>query len=133
MFSANGKHDIPGRPRLEAQLKCCERLVVKNDEIFDQSGRRFQIDKKNYDDLRAENVSIPRALILLSVPRDEADWLSTSPQQLVLRHAAWWTSLRGLPDKDTQSSTITVYSRNLLTPGELTRIMGLAAEREPLA
>lgn len=50
-----------------------------------------------YDDLRSETVGIGRILVVLFLPKDAMEWLSHTPDQLVLRRCAYWQSLRGAP------------------------------------
>ena len=107
------------RARLEAQLKCTYAHEVKRD------GLAYPLPVKNYDDLRAPTL-VPRILIVLVVPPEPCDWLDQTASQLVLRRCAWWTSLRGAPDTNHETSvTVKLPYENLWTPGAL---QGLLAE-----
>jgi len=48
-----------------------------------------------YDDLRAETVSVPRILVVLFLPPAEDDWLKHTEDALSLHKCAYWVSLRG--------------------------------------
>lgn len=48
-----------------------------------------------YDDLRADTVSVPRILVVLFLPEDAENWLTITPNELLLKNCAYWTSLRG--------------------------------------
>src|SRR5688500_11392259 len=57
-------------PRIELQLK-----ATSTDRV-DDTYVRFPLKLKNYDDLRPENVLVPRILVVLVLPSDElSDWL----------------------------------------------------------
>jgi hypothetical protein len=59
------------------------------------------LEVKNYDDLREPGENCPRILIVLVMPEDEAQWLSQSVDELVVRHCAYWVSLEGHPPPTT--------------------------------
>ncbi len=72
-----------------------------------------------YDALRSEKVSVPRILVVLFLPKDAADWLRHSTDELALLHCAYWV-LRGAPPTD-NASAVTVYlpTENALSPATL--------------
>jgi hypothetical protein len=78
-------------PRLEAQLKTTTADIVANHHLA------FPLSIKNYDELRAPNVAVPRILIVVLVPPDCADWTLHSEEELALRKCGYWLSLRGEP------------------------------------
>ena len=58
----------------------------------------------------------PRLLVLLVLPEDEADWLSQSPEQLILRRCAYWHSLVGsAPTTATSTVRITIPRENVFS------------------
>ncbi len=61
-----------------------------------------------YDDLRMATIAIPRILVVLFLPPDRDQWLTVTPDELILRKCAYWQSLRGAP-KVTGRTGITVY------------------------
>lgn len=63
---------------------------------------------KNYDDLRAENVAIPRVLVVVLRPEGVGDWCELSEEELILRRSAYWMTLRGADETDNDTSK-TVY------------------------
>ncbi len=80
----------------------------------------FPLDVTFYNRLRAAAGSdCPTYLVIFQLPGSEADWVSATPNDLVLRRCLRWVSLRNAPD--TTNSTITVYvpESNLLTPDAL--------------
>lgn len=52
---------------------------------------------RNYDDLRPDNLAIPRILAIVNVPpgNDPEEWLDHHPDRLCLRSTAFWLSLFG--------------------------------------
>lgn len=77
-------------PRLDIQLKATASPITLDPFPFD-------LNVKNYDDLRAESLQVPRILVVVVVPEDAASWVSATEDYLVLRHCGYWTSLRGAP------------------------------------
>jgi hypothetical protein len=89
------------RPRISAQLKSTTNLKLDN-EVF-----TYILKKKNYDDLRIET-QVPRILVVLRLPKSESEWLNISAEELVIRRAAYWVSLRDKPEVPNEDS-VTVY------------------------
>lgn len=106
-------------PRLEAQLKCTSADILKNDCLH------FSLIKKNYDELRVENVHIPRILIVVLVPNSIQECIEHSEEEaLILKRCGYWISLRGLPESKNQSSvTIDISRKNVFTVDSLRGIM----------
>jgi Domain of unknown function (DUF4365) len=95
------------RPSIDAQLKATINLGSAENGIF-----RFPLKRRNYDLLRIETMS-PRILVVVDLPRDEAEWLIVTPEQLVLRRCAYWASLNGLPEtQNTDTVTVSIEDRN---------------------
>lgn len=57
-----------------------------------------------YDDLRAETVSVPRILVVLFLPNDDTEWLKHSEDALSLQKCAYWVSLRGAEASDNKTA-----------------------------
>jgi hypothetical protein len=81
--------DVSGQ--LDLQLKSTTRAQVSD------SGVVFDLEKKSYDDLRETGDNVPRILVVLVMPVDEGQWISQSPEELILRRGAYWLSLEGYP------------------------------------
>lgn len=86
-----------GAAELYAQVKCTENL--------DQGGAHFSyaLPVGDYNNLRQRTVA-PTVLIVVHVPRDLADWLGQTPQELALRRCAYWVSLSGAPQTENTAS-----------------------------
>jgi len=100
-LAARGPGGSVRSPKLDLQLKC-------------QLGRPtheptwpYDLKVKNYEDLRHTDLQVPRILVVLAVPHDDSTWIEQDEERLLMRHCAWWVSLRGeLPT--TNSSTVRV-------------------------
>jgi len=114
------------RPHIDFQAKATARDVVKDDHVA------YPLSRKNYDDLRAD-VIIPRILIVVVLPDDEADWLAHSEEELRLRRCGYWLSLAGRPESTTTTSvTVHVPRRNVFDTSQLRALMARANNGEPL-
>lgn len=84
----------------------------------------YPLEAKNYNDLVDTNVGTPRILIVYSMPEDASKWLTSSNEELVLRHCAWWCSLRGQEPTDNKSSkTVYMPLEQMLSVSELQSMM----------
>ena len=85
-------------PQVNFQAKSTSRRDVWRDDYV-----ALALPKTNYDFLR-EPKFVPRILIVVLLPEDQADWLTQTPDQLCLRRCAYWISLRDAPDVPNQST-----------------------------
>jgi hypothetical protein len=117
-FYTSGLERTRRRPRLDAQLKCSARELLHGEHLA------FPLSLKNYDDLRPEDVLVPRILVVLLVPERLEDWLIQDERGLTMAHSAYWLSLRGLPAvPNQQTATVHVPRNQLFTPAALAAIM----------
>lgn len=124
-FSGRGGSGTLRAPRLEAQLKCTSQDVVSETSLT------FPLKIKNYDDLRAENVLVPRILIVVAVPEDVGSWLTHEADQVILRRCGWWFSLRGMPaTTNTTAVSITIPRSQIFNPQQLEEIMGRISNQD---
>ena len=83
------------------QLKSTTRANVTDAHVV------YDLDADCYEDLRDPGARAPRLLVVLVMPKEEADWLSQTSEELILRHCAYWLSLKGMPTR-AASSTVRV-------------------------
>jgi hypothetical protein len=95
-----GARHLDARLQLDLQLRSTTRANVTDTHIG------YDLDVQTYEFLR-ELSQIRCLLVLLLLPEDEALWVSQSPEELVVRHCAFWHSLRGA-DPTTATSSIRV-------------------------
>ena len=62
---------------------------------------------KNYNDLRVETQT-PRLLVVLDLPQDEAQWMTVTTEELVLRRRAYWMSLQRGHEEAVRQETVTI-------------------------
>jgi hypothetical protein len=102
-------------------------VQLKTTETDDGLGATlaFQLPIKNYNDLRATDVHVPRILVVLTVPPDLTEWLHHTPEETAIRRVAYWLSLRGLPEVDNDTArTVQVQRDRRFTVNALTEMMG---------
>jgi hypothetical protein len=130
VISAKGRIDassIRYSPRIEVQLKATMQILAMSDDKI-----AYKMTLKNYDDLRVHTM-IPRLLILLVLPPNEADWLKMELNQLILQGCAYYVSLKDLPaSTNTSHQTIYIPMSNRLTPDVLKNLMIKASKLEDL-
>lgn len=64
----------------------------------------WDLEIKNYDELRAEDYQVPRILVVVHVPTEREQWVQATPEALLLRHCGYWASLRGQPASTNRTS-----------------------------
>jgi len=116
LFSRDA-HGVVRSPTVCLQVKATQTNPQKDPIPFD-------LDVKNYDELRATSWQVPRILVVVFVPKDPDQWAQCSRSQLVLRRCGYWQSLRGEP-RTSNSSTIrvTIPRTNLLDVAAVQAIM----------
>lgn len=92
-----GARHLDGRLQLDLQLRSTTRANVTDTHIG------YDLDVQTYEFLR-ELSQIRCLLVVLLLPEDEALWVSQSPEELVVRHCAFWHSLRGAGSTTATSS-----------------------------
>jgi hypothetical protein len=114
-------------PQLDLQLKCTTWAHVGPAHVI------YDLSVVNYDDLREMNLQVARILVVLVMPEDETLWLSQSPEELVLRHCAYWLSLKGYPTTtNTATLRVSVPLANVFSVTGLRDIVQRLRERRDL-
>lgn len=105
-------------PKIDIQLKCPYRFKNYPDRIV------YPIPRKNYDDLRAAKVSVPRLLVVVTIPKALDDWVEFQDEGLILRYHAYWKSLLDTPDLTHQQTvSISIPKTQRLTVESLKYLM----------
>ena len=118
-----------GSPELHIQLKATVNPTwIANGQVLS-----FPLPQKNYNDLRV-NTMIPKILVVLCLPQNDDDWLSHSPDQLILRNCAYWVSLKGLAPLPTgqEHKSVHLPITNTFSPDSLYNIMLKLSKEEEL-
>ncbi|WP_025770807.1 DUF4365 domain-containing protein [Thioalkalivibrio sp. HK1] len=91
----------------------------------------YSLPSCRYERLRMKTQT-PRILIVLDLPKQEDRWSSVNFNELVLRHRAYWLSLKDHDPKDIEeisnmhSVRIDIPMRNLFNAASLQRLMALS-------
>lgn len=118
---------LPTRPKIDFQVK----TWVGDDGLGPNLNYPLKI--KNYNDLILSNVSVPRLLLVVCIPRLFIDWTFCDSSKLELSNSSYWVSLKGQPPT-TNGTTVTVHlpRTNLLTADELQILMDKVDRGVPL-
>jgi hypothetical protein len=93
----------------------------------------YDLEVKTYDDLRDPQVGCPRILVLLVLPENETQWMEQTEDHLLLRHAAYWLSLKGQgPTKNQKSVRVPLPRANLFSAQALESLMSKIRRGEEL-
>lgn len=121
-LAARGGGGTTRSPRLEMQLKCTYCGVLDDAEI------KYPLKIKNYEDLRPDNVLVPRILVVVIVPEALDGWLAHSEDSLSLHNCGYWMSLRGLGETvNTHSKTVALPRAQQYTVKQVQQIMSRIA------
>lgn len=109
------------RPSLDIQLKATSNLGEATEGAY-----RYPLKRRNFDLLRQQTM-VPRILVVLALPATEADWLSVTAEQLIMRRCAFWASLAGFPEtQNNESFTISIQNNKWFNVDSLRELMELA-------
>lgn len=88
---------------------------------------------KRYDRLRDPGSPLPKLLVVLLLPNDPAQWLTSDENSLISRKCAYWVSLHGAPASDNDTgTTIAIPRSQLLTVGALRELATRLSRQESL-
>ena len=124
----SGKGFLGGKlrnPIIEIQLKCTAQEVIKDNVI------KYPLKLKNYNDLRGENVAVPRYLMVLVVPENIESWTHFVNNAMILFNNCYWASLRYEPESNNKTNvTVELSLEQKVTTESLKKLMGLASKGE---
>ena len=128
-FQAKGDFG-PGRrrsPMVQVQLKCSSQDLIADGVI------KFPLKIKNYNDLRGDEVVVPRYLAVLLVPDDVQQWIANHDDHIALFNSCHWISLRHHgPTDNATSVTVDIPLAQRLTSETLWQMMDRASAGESL-
>ena len=112
---------------LDLQLKATTRAKILPTHVV------YDLEAKTYQHLRLADAKRPRILVLLVLPGEESKWLSQSPEELILRHCAYWMSLRGMPpSKAKKTVRIAIPKENIFAAGAVPQLLARLQQGEAL-
>ena len=113
----HGRRVVSGHP-LAFQAKATINWELVEGEIV------YDLEAKTYDDIVSRTDSeITMVLILLCMPKEQADWHITTPDATTIRHCCYWAILGGDPCGNASKKRIRIPATNLLTPDSLRELM----------
>jgi len=114
--------------QLNIQLKATiKKPIINENNTFSY----FFQGIKRYDKLRTEDSQIYKLLVVLFLPENQDEWLKCTPDELVLKNAAYWVNLYGAPQTTNDTGiTIQIPKEHLLTPDGLIKLVNLAANKK---
>jgi hypothetical protein len=122
-FIGKGFPGLIRDPQINFQLKCTHQDLRVGENI------RFPLSRKNYDDLRDIRLGTPRYLAVLEVPENCNDWVRHLTAGSLLSSMCYWASLRGHPDIDQGTITVSVPLIQRLTGESLHSLLTHASNR----
>lgn len=110
--------------QIDLQLRATTRASMTETALV------YDLDVNTYNKLRIISAGSPRILIVLVLPEAESEWLSQSPDQLSIRHCAYWLSLEGAqPRTASRSVRVTIPLENVFSPEAVRTLLQRARER----
>ncbi|MGE8451819.1 MAG: DUF4365 domain-containing protein [Pseudomonadales bacterium] len=127
-FQTKGYIGTPVRsPAIQLQMKCTSQKLISNGVI------KFPLSRKNYDDLRGENLAFPRYLAVLVVPSTPSSWIAHRKKHMALNNCCYWVSLRHAPEVNNSTTvTVDIPLKQRLTNHVLRQMMDAASRLEGL-
>jgi len=108
---------------LQIQLKATRQQLDETSTTI-----AFDLDLETYDTLRSTPSESAQLLVVLRLPDDKPQWLSSDVRALSLRKCAYWLSLVGAPaSRNKTSQRVYFPKRNRLTPAALRTIIETSA------
>jgi hypothetical protein len=97
-FKRPGGRGVWQGAQVAFQLKSTYADCIGDDHVT------FPLTLKNYDDLRSEQVIVPRILIVVVIPADVGEWTKHDETALAMRKCGYWMTIRGAPQTPNTSS-----------------------------
>lgn len=114
----------PARFSLDFQLKASTRWALEDQAVV------YDLEASTYNDLVTRLSGNTLILILLCLPREEAEWHVASATELILRHACYWFRPTGPETANDVTIRIRIPRSNLLTVTAIGSLMNEARARE---
>ncbi|MCY4654722.1 MAG: DUF4365 domain-containing protein [Dehalococcoidia bacterium] len=113
------------KPSIGLQLKATFNLG----ELGQDGNYRYDLRIEDYKRL-IEPSQTPQYLVVLSLPKEEGQWLDVSDYEFVIRHCAYWVSLEGLEESENISTKrVRIPSINRFDPDALQELIERSRER----
>jgi hypothetical protein len=94
-------HQGDGVARLEVQLKATSDYAARQSDYV-----AINMSKERYDYYRTVVPTLHKIIVVLSMPKDQAKWVSAQHQALMMRHCAYWVNGADLPESKAQRPVV---------------------------
>lgn len=93
---------------------------------------KYALKIKNYNDLIEQNGDYS-VLALLILPQDKEQWVTLTPENLILRRCVYWVNLQGKErSSNLEKVTVTIPKKNILNVDTLNLLFEKIAEGDEL-
>ena len=96
--AVRGRRHLDTSLQVDLQLRSTTRATVTETDV------KLDLDVETYNFLRTPETFCPRVLVVLVMPAEEAEWVNQSPEELALRHCAYWLSLHDYAESSARST-----------------------------
>jgi hypothetical protein len=125
-YRGETSHEYMRHVQLNIQLKA----TVEDAGSHPDYCRYFMQGVNRYEKLRTDDSPIYKILVVLFLPIAPGAWLRCSPDELILKKAAYWACLYGAPaTSNSTGQTVYLPKANLLTPDSLLALVDLAVHK----
>ena len=125
----NGRRDRSGFS-IDLQAKATINWFIRDGNVI------YDLEAKTYNDLVARfkrRRATPMILVVLCLPKEEAEWLTLSADQMTLKHCCYWCQFAGEFTDNEQRIRIEIPQGNVLTPDTVARLLALVEAGEALS
>jgi Domain of unknown function (DUF4365) len=113
----SAQHGREGVARLEIQLKATSQGKNTDGSIS------VTLAKDRYDYYRHPSPTMDKIVVVLAMPPEPDNWLSSTPEALLLRHCAYWVNLAGAESVDVAEPTVRAPGLQVFDDLQLCQIM----------
>lgn len=123
-----------GDSTAEVRLQLKSTYALKHDVISNAGSGEFSytLDNATLARLSEENVTIPRALVLMVLPSEPDLWTTATDTHLSLAHHCYFVNLRGHPITGKADTNVRVSLANRLDAHSLSDMMQRVGQREAI-
>ena len=111
-------HAGSGGVYLEVQLKATSAVVTSKTKVVSATMRA-----ERYAEHIDTNPNLHRIVVVMSMPGDQASWVTASRDNLLIRHCAYWVNLSGSPAASAAAPTVSASVKHIFDDMALCGIM----------
>lgn len=119
IVSHEGSHQVDPEPSIKVALKATQQ-IPPNPTGPDFG---FSLSRQHFDKLAVSPVTITRLLIVMIVPAQMEDWITSTSAVFVMRHRCYWVNLLGHASNNKGTQTVRVPTANVFDDEALCEIL----------